>query len=237
MRASIILVLFLAAAVSVSPAIATAQDSRVSNMGQYSESSASTGYFRQSETLPGSYQLYLQGHEVKGGFWGIGPGGGAVKRQSFSADAHAGVRNYRPNRDCASCHTQSVKNIHTARTTVTCRQCHRGQPIAGIHHYYSPLNPIRRHAYVCAKCHQGATANFATYLVHEPNPLAVATAQKFPALFYGVWIMAIIAGGVFIVFIPYVTLWGIRDAAVISAKKLIQKARDMGQKIDEEAPS
>lgn len=57
------------------------------------------------------------------------------------------------------------------------------QPVAGTFHYYSPLNPIRKHAYVCAKCHQGATANFATFVVREPSPIAAATAESFPALF------------------------------------------------------
>lgn len=212
--------LFGIAAVLVGPNTATAQQEAVSNMGRYSEDAASTGYFRESEVLPGSYQLYLQGHEVRGGFYGLGPGGGAIKRVSFAADAHAGIRDYSPQRDCTTCHAASARNLHTVRTTVTCRQCHRSQPIAGVHHYYSPLNPIRRHAYVCAKCHQGATANFATYLTHEPNPIAASTKDKFPALYYGTWIMVILAGGVFIFFIPYVSLWGIRDFISVMARKV-----------------
>jgi len=190
---------------------AAAQSSRVTTVDRYPEDAASTGLFREEETLPGAYRLYLQEPRVRGGFWGWGPGGGPVKKSSFAKDAHATVRDYYPQRSCTDCHEDSARNIHTARTTVTCRQCHRSQPVAGIHHYYSPLNPIRRHAYVCAKCHQGATANFSTYVVHEPLPWASETAKEFPAFYYAFWIMIILAGGVFIFFIPYVTLWGIRE--------------------------
>lgn len=220
MMLRIILILMLGMVTVLAESNTATAQRGVSNMDRYSEDAASTGYFRDSEALPGSYQLYLQGHEVKGGFLGLGPGGGAVKRESFAADAHAGIRNYSPQRACESCHTDSTRNLHTARTTVTCRQCHRGQQIAGVHHYYSPLNPIRRHAYVCAKCHQGATANFSTYLVHEPSPLDISAAESFPALFYGIWFMLILAGGVFVFFIPYVSLWGIRDFFTVIARKV-----------------
>jgi hypothetical protein len=134
-----------------------------------------------------------------------------VTRKSFRADAHDGVRGYTPRRDCLECHEGAARNVHSARTAVTCRQCHRATPIAGVHHYYSPLNPIRRHAYVCAKCHEGATANFATYVVHEPSPLSLETLERFPALFYAVWFMLILAGGVFVFFIPFSLLWWVRE--------------------------
>ncbi len=62
---------------------------------------------------------------------------------------------------------------------LNCRQCHGGEPIAGINYYFSPLNPIRRHAYVCTKCHEGATASFATFMVHEPSPGALSTKKPF----------------------------------------------------------
>ncbi len=75
---------------------------------------------------------------------------------------------------CTSCHEQTAKvgahvvhsfgncvNCHMPRMNIKCVQCHRSQPIFGVHHYYSPMNPIRRHAYVCAKCHEGSTPSFA----------------------------------------------------------------------------
>ncbi len=180
---------------------------------------ASTGYFRDSDTVPGAYQLYLQTPESKGGFWGLGPGDSDLKRASFKADAHAGVRNYSPGRRCESCHEGQRYSIHSSRAGVACVQCHRSEPIAGINHYYSAMNPIRRHAYVCAKCHEGATASFASYLVHEPSPLAQSTEREFPLLYYATWIMAILAVGVFLIFIPYVTLWGIREFVGLFGRK------------------
>lgn len=180
-------------------------------MDRYPEEVASSGYWREGSALPGSYQQYLQTPQSLGGFWALGPRPQTIRRSSFAADAHAGVDGYSAQRQCLDCHPGTERNLHTARTTVTCRQCHRAEPIAGVFHYYSEMNPIRRHAYVCAKCHQGATANFAAYVVHEPNPLARETAESFPALFYATWFMVILAGGVFVFFIPYVLLWGLRE--------------------------
>jgi len=169
---------------------------------------ASTGYFRDSDSLPGSYRIYQT--EQAGRLWGLGPGGGEVRRSSFSPDAHEGVDGYGW-QSCASCHDEQRYSLHSSRGNVTCVQCHRGEPIAGIQHYYSAMNPIRRHAYVCAKCHEGASASFATYVIHEPPPLARSTREEFPLFYYGVWFMVILAGGVFAIFIPYVTLWGFRE--------------------------
>jgi hypothetical protein len=171
---------------------------------------ASTGYFRDQDTLPSAFLQYRQSPEGGGAFWGLGPGGGDVKRSSFTPDAHAGVAGYGV-RSCESCHEAQRYSLHTSRARVTCAQCHRGQPISGIHHYYSSMNPIRRHAYVCAKCHEGASASFATYVIHEPPPLVSSTAREFPLFYYSVWFMVILAVGVFAIFIPYVILWGLRE--------------------------
>ena len=112
---------------------------------------------------------------------------------------------------CIDCHRNHTRDMHIVRMGITCVQCHRDKPIAGIYQYYSAMNPIRRHAYICAKCHEGATPSFASYVVHEPNPLSLEAKQDFPLLFYGTWVMVILAGGVFGFFIPYVAVWGIRD--------------------------
>jgi hypothetical protein len=191
---------------SASPAPAAAQAAQATGTEL-----AASGYFRDSDTLPGSYRLYLQEPKTLDWLWGAGPLQQEVRRSSFAADAHAGVADYSPRRLCTDCHTDHTRDLHVARMGVACVQCHRGSPIAGIHHYYSAMNPIRRHAYVCAKCHEGASPSFASYVVHEPDPLAGPTRGGFPALFYATWLMAIIAGGVFLVFIPYVVLWGGRE--------------------------
>ena len=171
---------------------------------------ASTGSFRDQDSLPGAYLQRRQSDDGGGAWWGLGPGGGDIKRSSFRADAHEGVVGYGA-RSCVSCHEEERDSLHSSRANVTCVQCHRGKPIAGIYHYYSAMNPIRRHAYVCAKCHDGSNASFATFLIHEPSPLASSTAQEFPLLYYGVWFMVILAVGVFALFIPYVLLWGLRE--------------------------
>jgi len=171
---------------------------------------ASSGYFRDQDTLPGTYLQYRQSKEFGGSFWGLGPGGGDLKRSSFNADAHENIYGYGV-RSCVSCHEENRYDLHSSRGQITCIQCHRGRPIAGVFHYYSAMNPIRRHAYVCAKCHEGASASFATYVIHEPPPLAAATANEFPLFYYASWFMVILAVGVFSIFIPYVLLWGLRE--------------------------
>ncbi len=125
-------------------------------------------------------------------------------------DAHQGIRGV-GFRTCASCHEAQRSNIHSVRGNNTCRQCHGGDPIASVDHYFSPLNPIRRHAYVCAKCHQGASASFATYLVHEPAAGAAETRSAFPALYWSHIFMFLLIVGVFIVMLPHSVLWWVRE--------------------------
>jgi hypothetical protein len=175
---------------------------------------ASTGYFRDQDTLPGGFNLYRQDEKAR--LWG-GPVAGNIKRSSFQADAHLGVRGYKT-RSCVSCHEEQRYSLHSSRGQTSCVQCHRDKPIAGLYHYYSSMNPIRRHAYVCAKCHEGANASFATYVIHEPRPLVGDTAESFPLFYYAVWFMVILTVGVFVIFIPYVALWGIRELVGLFSK-------------------
>jgi len=112
---------------------------------------------------------------------------------------------------CLSCHADYTKDLHQIRAGITCVQCHRDKPIAGVYQYYSAMNPIRRHAYICAKCHEGASPSFASYVVHEPDVLSAAALDEFPLLYYAAWFMVILAGGIFAIFIPYTVLWGVRE--------------------------
>jgi hypothetical protein len=93
------------------------------------------------------------------------------------------------------------------------------EPIAGINHYYSPMNRLRRHAYVCAKCHPGASASFATYVVHAPNPAMKTTQKRFPLQFFVFWSMIALAGGTFVVFLPHTAMWGIREFLIKMKKE------------------
>lgn len=173
--------------------------------------SAATGYFRSQDTLPGSYRLYQQQPKDLNWLWAAGPRKPVLRHASFATDAHATTPDYSPRRLCTDCHTQHTKDLHQIRAGITCVQCHRDKPIAGVYQYYSAMNPIRRHAYICAKCHEGASPSFASYVVHEPDVLTAGGLAEFPLLYYGVWFMLILAGGVFAVFIPYSALWGIRE--------------------------
>lgn len=177
------------------------------------EAIPSSGYFRDQDTLPSSYRLYTQ-TGIGGGLWGLGPNRGKVKRSSFTVDAHEGIRDYSPKRACTNCHVEEARDLHTVRMGITCSQCHLSQPIAGVQQYYSPMNPIRRHAYVCAKCHEGSTPSFAGYMVHEPSAISEQALEQFPLLYYAVWIMIILAGGVFAFFIPFTILWLVREYGV-----------------------
>ena len=194
---------FLAALVMVSPAFGQAAPP--------SSDMAGTGYFRDQDTLPGSYRYYRQLPGGESGLWGLGPQRKKLRHASFKVDAHDDVADFSAETRCQTCHKPQIKDLHGLRMGITCVQCHRSKPVAGIFHYYSPLNPIRRHAYVCAKCHEGATPSFASYVVHEPNPIAWETRASFPLLFYGVWFMLILAVGVFVFFLPYTVLWWIRE--------------------------
>ena len=115
---------------------------------------------------------------------GFGAWDPAAKRSADPVSTRTPTRGsptYSPQTRCQKCHIPQTKDLHGLRMDITCVQCHRSQPVAGVYHYYSPLNPIRRHAYVCAKCHEGATPSFASYMVHEPNPLASEARESIPA--------------------------------------------------------
>ncbi|MDA3787381.1 MAG: hypothetical protein PF503_02640 [Desulfobacula sp.] len=140
----------------------------------------------------------------------ISPTADKIKHRRYMTDSHLGLRFYQF-RSCIGCHPGQANNLHRVRSKITCRQCHGGEPIAGTKHYYSSMNPIRRYAFVCAKCHKGANASFAAYVVHEPNPALRTTQKNFPLLFYVFWAMTAIAAGTFALFLPHTLLWGIRE--------------------------
>ncbi len=190
----------------------------------------SNEFFRDGDIIPGSYQLYIQ-TGIGGGFWGLGPNQGQVKRSSFRIDAHADIRNYFEARDCKDCHREQTRDIHTVRLGISCRQCHINLPISGIHYYYSEMNPIRRHGYICAKCHIGASPSFAGYVIHEPSVVDIKAKQNFPLLYYAVWFMIILTGGVFIVFLPFTGLLLIREYAARLFGKSTQTTTDTTKRL------
>lgn len=189
---------------------AAAQEEVASAIRRYKERELSTGYYEAYEVKP-LPRYPLTG--VPGGArrpFTYSPTAARVRIRSRLADSHQGIKFYE-NLKCDYCHVQETKDIHTVRAGLTCRQCHGGEPIASIDHYYSLMNPIRRHAYVCSKCHEGAGASFASYIVHEPDPTMMATLKTFPPLFIIFWAMAAMAGGTFLIFLPHAVAWGIRE--------------------------
>lgn len=178
---------------------------------RYMEREQSTGYYEQYEVKSSRMVPIVSVPGVStSGLFPYSPTGAAVRIRSRLADSHQGIKFYKDLR-CEYCHTRHSRDIHTVRGKLNCRQCHGGEPIAGINHYYSLMNPIRRHSYVCAKCHQGASASYASYVVHAPNPAMLSTLKSFPLLFYVFWGMVTLAVGTFAVFLPHTIAWGIRE--------------------------
>ena len=202
--------ILLLAGPMVLPQPVPAQEEVASAMRRYKNREASTGYYEQYEVRPRHQRPFVAIPGLRRGLFAYSPTAARVRNRSRLSDAHQGIRFYKRRR-CGECHVQETKDLHTVRANLTCRQCHGPEPISGIDHYYSPLNPFRRHAYVCAKCHEGASASYATYVVHAPNPSLTGTLKTFPVLFYAFWIMIAIAVGTFAVFLPHTILWGIRE--------------------------
>jgi len=182
-----------------------------SYINRYKQNEVSTGYYEEYEMRPGNESpLVKTFHRVDRKPFAYSSTAASIRNRSLLADSHRGIKFY-DNRRCEECHINETQDIHTTRANLTCRQCHGPEPIAGIDHYYSPMNPIRRHAYVCAKCHQGAGASFAGYVIHEPPAGSSAARADFPALYYSYWFMMALLAGTLAFFIPHTILTGVRE--------------------------
>jgi hypothetical protein len=200
------------------PALSPAQEEVASAIRRYKDREVSTGYYEEYEALPHRQRPLVEIPGVRRGLFPYSPAAAQVRVRTHLADSHQGIKFYE-NLRCQICHFNETKDIHTTRANLTCRQCHGGEPIASINHLYSLLNPIRKHAYVCSKCHEGASASYASYVVHEPNPAMVGTLTSFPLLFYVFWFMVVLAVGTFLVFLPHTLIWGIRELFVKMKKE------------------
>ena len=197
---------------------ARAQEEAASRFLRYKDREASTGFYEEYEVLPRKTRPLIEVPGVGPGVFAYSPTAARVRTRTRLADAHQGIKFYNVLR-CEYCHIEQTRGIHTVRARLTCRQCHGGEPIASIEHIYSPMNPIRRHAYVCAKCHEGSSASFASYVVHPPDPTRMSTLKSFPALFYVFWFMVVLAAGTFLVFLPHTAMWGIRELLAMRKEK------------------
>ena len=182
-----------------------------SRLHLFRERQISSGYFEDVDVTSFFYMPLVGGPKPGRRYLKLPPKAGTHRRwRTFLADSHYGIK-IRPLQTCEDCHPEQARNLHTVRARITCFQCHGYEPIPGINHYYSSMNPTRRHSYVCAKCHEGANNSYATYVVHSPNPMAVETLQTFPMLFYAFWLILVVAAGTLAVFVPHTALWGIRE--------------------------
>jgi len=200
----------LALSLSLLPEIASSQEEVASSIRRYKEQEASTGYYEEYEVKPRRLLPMVGVPGVSRGIFPYSPSKADVRNRSRLADAHWGIKFY-GNRRCEECHMNETMDDHAVRANLTCRQCHGGEPIASIEHYYSPLNPIRRHAFVCAKCHEGSSASFASYVVHEPPAGTERARTGFPALYYAYWFMLLLLVFTLAVFIPHSFLVGLRE--------------------------
>ena len=189
---------------------ALAQEEVASAIRRYKAYEASTGYYEEYEVLPRRQLPLVSIPGVRRGLFPYSPTAASVRNRSRLADSHLGIKFYERRR-CEACHVEQTRDIHTVRANLTCRQCHGGEPVASINHYFPPLNPIRRHAYVCAKCHEGASASYASYIVHEPAAGSSLARTSFPILYYTYWFMLVLLVGTLAFFIPHSFLVGLRE--------------------------
>jgi hypothetical protein len=192
------------------PGPVSAQEEVASAIHRYKGYEASTGYYEEYEVLPRRQSPFVEIPGVKRGLFSYSPTSAQVRIRTRLADSHWGIKFYNRRR-CEDCHIQETKDIHTTRANLTCRQCHGGEPIASINHYFSPMNPIRKHAYVCAKCHEGASASYASYIVHEPPAGSSIARTTFPVLYYAYWFMLVLLVGTLAFFIPHSFMVGMRE--------------------------
>jgi hypothetical protein len=194
----------------VMPPMVSAQEEVASAIRRYRQYEVSTGYYEEYEVRPRDQHPLVGVPGVKRGLFKYSPTAASVRVRTRLSDSHWGIKYYNSRR-CKDCHKQETRDIHTTRANLTCRQCHGVEPIASINHYFSPMNPIRRHAYVCAKCHEGASASFASYVVHEPAAGSATARSGFPALYYAYWFMLLLLAGTLAFFIPHSILVGLRE--------------------------
>jgi hypothetical protein len=205
------------------PPPVSAQEEVASAIRRYKEKEASTGYYEQHEVRPRRQRPFVEIPGVQVGLFPYSPTAAQVRNRSRLADSHMGVAFYRE-KTCQTCHPEQAKDIHTVRANLTCRQCHGGEPISSIQYFNSPMNPIRKHAYVCAKCHEGSSASFASYIIHEPAPGSVASQKSFPLLYFVYWFMTVLLVGTLAFFIPHSFLTGLRE--LFTRKKEAENGAD-----------
>jgi hypothetical protein len=200
------------------PASALPQKELTSDIPRFRDREITSRSYERYEAKPKSHLPFVAEGVPRKALITLSTTAERVRIRKYLSDAHQGLKFYTI-RTCIDCHPRQARDMHTVREMITCRQCHGSEPIAGINHYYSSMNPRRRYAFVCSKCHEGASASFATYIVHSPNPAQLSTLKTFPVLFIIFWGMIVLAGGTFLVFLPHTFLWGLREFLIKKKEK------------------
>lgn len=193
----------------MAPFYSLAQEEVASSLRRYRNQEVSSGYYETYEVKPTRLPVV----DTTGGGQGLfaySPSAAQVRIRKRLRDSHQGLRFY-SSILCVTCHTDQAKSFHSARENISCRQCHGGEPISSISFFYSPMNPIRRHAYVCAKCHEGASVSFGSFMVHPPEAGSTEAKTQFPLLYYTYWFMLILLVGTLGFFVPHSLLAGLRE--------------------------
>ncbi len=217
------LLIGLAALLTILSKPTLAQHEVTSKIYRYRERVA-TGYYEGYEVSPRRQRAVKKVPATKRGLFPYGSASAMVRIRARLPDSHRGLKFYYRT-TCIECHPRQARNIHSVRAGITCRQCHGPEPIAAINHYYSAMSPIRRHAYVCAKCHEGANAAFAGFYVHEPAGTALSTRESFPVLFYASWGMLLLLLGTLAFFVPHSFMVGVRELFEIKSLENLIKER------------
>jgi hypothetical protein len=217
------LLIGLAALLTILSRPTLAQKEVTSKIYRYRERVA-TGYYEGYEVSPRRQRALVPVPKIRRGLFPYGSASAMVRIRARQPDSHRGLKFYYRT-TCIECHPQQARNIHSVRAGITCRQCHGSEPIAAVNHYYSAMNPIRRHAYVCAKCHEGANAAFAGFYVHEPAGTALSTRESFPVLFYASWGMLLLLLGTLAFFVPHSFMVGVRELFEIKSLENLIKER------------
>ncbi|MBI5580297.1 MAG: hypothetical protein HY895_14185 [Deltaproteobacteria bacterium] len=210
LKIAILAAILAAGAIMLLPPPAAAQEEVASAIRRYKDREASTGYYEEFEVRPRRGRPFVEVPGVRAGVFPYSPSAAQVRNRYRLADSHMGIAFYKE-KTCQTCHPEQAKDIHTVRANLTCRQCHGGEPIASIQYFNSPMNPVRKHAYICAKCHEGASASFASYIVHEPAAGSAKARTGFPVLYYAYWFMLVLLVGTLAFFIPHSLLVGLRE--------------------------
>ena len=215
---------------------ARAQEELASTLRHYKDQEVITGYYEQYEVMARRQNPRISSPPGLKRTFSFSPTAARVRIRTRLADSHVGIKFYDVLR-CEYCHVEQTKDIHSVRAIITCRQCHGGEPIASIGNVYSLLNPIRRYAYVCAKCHEGANPSFATYVVHQPEAGSLTAKREFPILYYSYWFMLVLLVGTLAFFLPHTFLVGFRELISRLKEKKTDAQNDIEHKPADEITS